>query len=122
MSTTQIILLAVIGLIGGILSGSLGVGGGVIIIPSLILFFGLTQHEAQGTFIGMAVFPVQILAAWSYYKAGNLDWRIALVLLLTFTLGSYFGAHLTNKFISDLVLKKIFGILMLVTAIKMIFF
>jgi hypothetical protein len=122
MPTYQILILIAVGLIGGILSGGLGVGGGIVIIPTLVIALGLSQHEAQGAFIGMAVFPVQFFAAWNYYKSGNLDWRIPLILLFTFTLGSYFGAFLTNNFISDQLLKKIFGILLLFTAIKMIFF
>lgn len=121
MSTNHIIILVSIGLIGGIMSGGLGVGGGIVIIPTLVLALGLSQHEAQGAFIGMAVFPVQIFAAWSYYKNGNLDWRIALIMLVTFTAGSFIGAQITNTFISDAILKKGFGLLLLFTAIKMIF-
>ncbi len=122
MGTYQVIVLIAIGLIGGIMSGGLGVGGGVVIIPTLVLVMGLTQHEAQGAFIGMAVFPVQFFAAWNYYKNGNLDWRIAAIMLVTFTAGSFLGAYLSNTFISDEILKKAFGILLLFTAIKMIFF
>ena len=122
MSTQHIIIIVIVGLIGGVMSGGLGVGGGIIIIPTLIVALGLTQHEAQGAFIGMAVFPVQIFSAWSYYKHGNLDWRIALIMLVTFTAGSFIGAHITNTFIPDDALKKGFGLLLLFTSIKLIFF
>lgn len=122
MQASQIILLVIIGLLGGILSGSLGVGGGIIIIPALVIFFGLSQHQAQGAFIGMVVFPVQILAAYSYYKHENLNWRYSLIMLATFTIGSYLGAKISNLYIPESLLKKIFGILLLFTAIRMIFF
>jgi uncharacterized membrane protein YfcA len=122
MPTYQIITLIVIGLIGGVLSGGLGVGGGIVIIPTLVLILGLSQHQAQGAFIGMAVFPVQLFAAINYYKSGNLDWRVALIMLVTFTAGSFIGAYLSNNFISDSLLKKIFGVLLLFTSLKMIFF
>ncbi len=104
------------------MSGGLGVGGGIIIIPTLVLLFGFSQHQAQGAFIGMAVFPVQLFAAYSYHKAGNLDWKVALIMLVTFTAGSYIGAQVSNLYISDEILKKGFGILLLFTAIKLIFF
>ncbi|MEA3452390.1 MAG: TSUP family transporter [Bacteroidota bacterium] len=122
MSTQHIIIIVIVGLIGGVMSGGFGVGGGIIIIPTLIIALGLSQHEAQGAFIGMAVFPVQIFSAWSYFKHGNLDWQIALIMLVTFTAGSFIGAHITNTFIPDDTLKKGFGLLLLFTSIKLIFF
>ena len=122
MTIEQVILILLVGLIGGIISGTIGVGGGVFIVPFLVLIMGLTQHKAQGTFIMMAVFPVQLLSAIKYYKAGNVDWKLALILIGTFTLGSYLGAVLANKYLSANVLKKIFGVFLLFTAVKLLFF
>ncbi len=121
LSTGQWIMLLLIGLIGGLISGGLGVGGGVVIIPALVFIVGMTQHQAQGAFIGMIVFPVSIFAAYNYYKAGNLDLRYSFLLMITFVIGSYLGSYLANTYISDKMLQKIFGIIMLLTAIKMIF-
>lgn len=122
MSVEQVLLLLIIGLAGGVISGAIGVGGGVFIVPFLVMILGITQHQAQGAFIGTAVLPVQILSAYSYYKAGNLDWRISLILVGVFGIGSYLGAQLTNLYLSDAILKKIFGLFLLFTAVKLLFF
>ena len=122
MHINQIIILVIIGLIGGVLSGGLGVGGGIVIIPALVILFGLTQHQAQGAFIGIVVFPVSIFAAINYYKSGNLDFRYSLIMMITFVIGSFIGSYISNEYISDTVLKKLFGVMMLLASIKMIFF
>ena len=121
MQIDQIIILVIIGLIGGVLSGGLGVGGGIVIIPALVIIFGLSQHQAQGAFIGIVVFPVSIFAAINYYKSGNLDIRYSLIMMLTFVIGSFIGSYISNEYISDAVLKKLFGVMMLLASLKMIF-
>lgn len=116
----EIILLLTIGLIAGFVSGSMGVGGGIIIVPALVFIFGLTQQEAQGTSLGVLVFPVVLLAAWNYYKEGYVNVKYAGILIVAFILGGYFGSKLAVYLSSDM-LRKIFGGLMLLIAIKMIF-
>lgn len=120
MSVTQLIILILIGLISGLLSGVFGIGGAIIVIPALVFIIGLSQHEAQGTSLAFMLPPVGILAAWNYYKEGFVNWKIALVLSLTFVVGAYLGSHFSIN-ISDRTLRRLFGVLMILMAIKMIF-
>ncbi|NOY95015.1 MAG: sulfite exporter TauE/SafE family protein [Chlorobi bacterium] len=120
MSTSQLIILIIVGLASGLLSGVLGVGGGIIVIPALVFILGFSQHQAQGTSLAFMVMPVGILAVWKYWKGGYVDWNFAFVLAFTFFVGAYFGSMLSVN-IPDRILKKIFGILMFVVSIKMIF-
>ena len=110
-----------LGLFAGILSGLLGIGGGIIIIPSLIYFFGLSQHQAQGTSLALMVPPVGILAAYTYYKQGYVDLKIAGLICIGFVIGGLFGAKIAT-IIPNLILKKIFGTALIFIGIKMIFF
>ena len=119
MNATQIIILVIIGLLSGVLSGVLGVGGGIIVIPALVFVLGLSQHEAQGTSLAFMLPPIGVLAAWNYWKEGNVNWKFAVILSLTFFVGAYFGS-LVSIHISEKILQKIFGGLMLIAAIKMI--
>ena len=114
------LLFVLLGLIAGILSGLIGIGGGILIIPALILLFGLSQHQAQGTTLALLVPPIGILAAWVYYKAGFVDLRIAGFICLGFIFGGWLGAKYATA-LPDLVLRKVFGVALLVIAIKMIF-
>jgi hypothetical protein len=114
------LLLVLLGLVAGILSGLIGIGGGILIIPALILLFGLSQHQAQGTTLALLVPPIGILAAWTYYKAGFVDLRIAGFICLGFIFGGWLGAKYATA-LPDLVLRKVFGVALLVIAIKMIF-
>ena len=118
---TEIVVLIGIGLAAGALSGMFGIGGGVVIVPALVFFLGMTQHQAQGTSIGLMLLPIGILAAFNYYKSGNLDIKAGLVVALAFVVGGYFGSKLSLS-INELTLKRIFGVLMLVIALRMIFF
>ena len=120
MSITHLIILIVIGLLSGLLAGVFGVGGAIIVIPALVFILGLSQHQAEGTSLAFMLPPVGILATWNYWKAGHVDWKIALVLSLTFVVGAYFGSNFSLN-ISDKMLRRIFGVLMMVLAIKMIF-
>ncbi len=120
MSFSTFFILIIIGLIAGLLSGILGIGGGIVIIPLLILLLGLSQHEAQGTSLVLMLPPIGILAAINYYKKGFVQWEYALIIALTFVIGGYFG----SKFAVNLkpeVLRRAFGIVMLLGALKMIF-
>jgi len=119
MSLTQLLILIIIGLISGMLAGVFGVGGAIIVIPALVFILGLTQHEAQGTSLAFMIPPVGILAAWNYWKAGQVNWKFALVLALTFVIGAYVGS-LVSINIPDRLLRKFFGLLLFLVAMKMI--
>jgi uncharacterized membrane protein YfcA len=116
---TNILLYLLVGLTAGVLSGLIGIGGGVIIIPALILMFGLSQHTAQGTTLALMVPPIGILAAWTYYKAGFVDLKIAAFICIGFLIGGFFGAQFAVG-IPEHILKKIFGIFLLIISLKMI--
>ncbi|HAH24668.1 MAG TPA: permease [Prolixibacteraceae bacterium] len=120
MTLTQMILLAIIGLMAGIFSGSLGVGGAIIVIPALIFFLGFTQHQAQGTSLAFMIPPVTLMAAIQYWKNGYVNWKFALILALAFFVGGYLGSKISIS-LPDNVLRKAFGGLLLVVAIKLIF-
>ncbi len=109
-----------LGLIAGILSGLIGIGGGIIIIPALVFVFGFSQHMAQGTTLALLVPPIGLLAALMYYKQGFVDVRAALYICVGFVLGSFFGARFAMG-LSGIVLEKIFGVALLIIALKMIF-
>lgn len=116
----QFIILVIIGLVAGLVSGSMGVGGGIIIIPALVLFLGLSQQQAQGTSIAVISVPVAAVAAFNYYKGGFINMKFAAIIILTFVIGAYFGSkmavHLPAK-----TLQKSFGVLLLLVGIKMLF-
>jgi uncharacterized protein len=120
MRMVNVILLVILGLAAGILSGLIGVGGGIIIIPALALLFGMTQHQAQGTTLALFVPPIGILAAWIYYKEGNVDLTAAACLCIGFVFGSFFGAKLANT-LSNAVLTKSFGSVLLLVSLRMLF-
>ena len=120
MSTYTLINLLATGLASGILAGLVGVGGGVIIIPSLVYFLGFSQKEAQGTSLGILLLPVGILAAINYYKQGFIDIKVVLIVSAAFIIGGFFGSKLALS-ISQETLRKVFGTLLLVLAIKMLF-
>ena len=117
MST--ILFLVGIGLLAGFLSGVLGIGGGVVMVP-LLLLIGFSQHQAQGTSLAAMIPPVTLLAVLQYHKEGHVDWKMALVISATFIIGGLFGSKLAVSF-NEQLLKRIFGVLMLLIAIKMIF-
>jgi uncharacterized membrane protein YfcA len=115
----NILLYIVLGLAAGILSGLLGIGGGILIVPALVLFFGLSQHLAQGTTLALMVPPIGLLAAWTYYRQGFVDIKIAALICLGFFFGGLIGAKFATS-INPLMLKKLFGIALLIAAVKMI--
>jgi uncharacterized protein len=120
MSVSTILILLVIGTITGVMAGMLGIGGGLVVIPALVMIMGMSQQAAQGTSLAMMLPPIGILAAYNYYKAGHVDIKIALLLAITFIAGSYFGSKLAIRLPQEL-MKKIFGIFLLLVAIKMLF-
>lgn len=120
MSINDIVILIIIGLSAGLISGALGVGGAIIIVPALVFFFGMTQHQAQGTSLMVLLFPVGLLAVWNYYKQGYVNFKIAVVLMIAFFVGGYLGS-LVSIHIPAKILKVAFGILLFFIGIKMIF-
>ena len=116
----NIICYLLLGLITGIFSGLIGIGGAIIIIPSLVLFFGLEQRMAQGTTLALMVPPIGLLAAWTYYKAGFVDFKIAGLICLGFFLGGLIGAKFAVQ-VPDNILRKVFGLILLIASLKMIF-
>jgi uncharacterized membrane protein YfcA len=113
-------LYLLLGLTAGFLSGLIGIGGGTIIVPALVLLLGFTQHQAQGTTLALLVPPIGVLAAWTYYKQGFVDLKVAGVIALGFFLGGLFGARMAIS-LSSVMLERIFGFALLVIALKMIF-
>jgi len=120
MNATLIITILIIGLFGGFFSGLFGVGGGVVIIPALMFFVGMTQHQAQGTSLGILSLPVVFLGAFNYYKQGHINIKYVLIIAVAFFVGAYFGSK-TAVHLSDSTLKKIFGALLLFTGFRLIF-
>lgn len=121
MTVSTVIILIIIGLSAGILSGLVGVGGGILMVPMFVIFLGFTQHNAQGMSLAVMLPPVTFLAVYNYHKAGEIDWKLALIASLLFIVGGFIGSKIALK-IDQLTLKKIFGVMMLIVAIKLIFF
>ena len=119
MSTSMILILIVIGIITGVKAGMLGIGGAIIMIPALVFVLGISQQTAQGTSLAVMLPPVGIIAAYNYYKAGHVNIRFAVILAVFFLVGSYFGSRLALN-IPQAALKKIFGVLLLLVAAKML--
>ncbi len=121
MSVQTIMILILIGLAAGMLSGMIGVGGGIVIVPALVYFLALSQKDAQGTSLGLLLLPVGILGVIQYYKQGHVDLKVVVVLAIGFTLGSYFGSKISLS-LSDDKVKRMFAIVIMLVAIKMLFF
>ena len=114
-----LILLLCIGLIAGIASGFVGIGGGMIIVPALVFGLGLSQHMAQGTSLAMMIPPIGILAVMSYYRAGQIQLEYAAVLAVTVVLGAWLGSKWALK-INPAVVRLVFGAFMLFAAGRLI--
>ncbi|MBU6450195.1 MAG: TSUP family transporter [Cyanobacteria bacterium REEB67] len=110
-----------LGLVAGALSGLVGVGGGIIIVPALVYFFGFSQHNAQGTTLALMVPPIGLLAAWTYYKNNMINFNAAGIICIGFLIGSVIGSR-TAISISDQSLQRCFASLLLIVSIKMLFF
>ena len=109
------------GIVVGCLSGMVGVGGGIILVPILVLLFGFSQKEAQGTTLAMMMFPVAILAAFTYYKAGYVNMKAVAWIASGFLLGSFAGAHMAIR-LPEHAGGRIFGGLLLAIGVKLLFF
>jgi len=108
-----------LGLFAGTFSGVIGIGGGVIIVPALVLLFGFAEHQAQGTTLALLIPPVGILAAYTYYKSGFINWPVAGLICAGFLVGGLLGAKMAID-LSDGTLQKIFGVAIIVIGIYMV--
>ncbi len=120
MEIQTVLIIIMVGIAAGMLSGLVGVGGGIIIVPALVYFIGFSQKTAQGTSLAMIMLPVGILGVMQYYKQGHVDFRIVGLLAIGFLAGSFFGSKMALS-ISQETLKKVFAIMMIIIAIKMLF-
>jgi uncharacterized protein len=120
MNLTTLIILVIIGLMAGVFGGMFGVGGAVIMIPALVYFLGVDQHTAQGTSVAIMLPPIGLFAAYNYYKAGQVNIWYAVIIAMAFLIGGYFGSMIALKLPENL-MKKIFGIVLFLIALKMIF-
>lgn len=109
-----------LGVVAGVMSGLFGIGGGLIIIPALIYIFGFSQHQAQGTTLGILVPPIGLLAAWVYYRQGYINIPVALLICGGFVVGGYLGAKFASG-LTETILRKSFGVLLLLVSLDMIF-
>lgn len=119
MTTELVITLLLIGLAAGVLSGLVGVGGGLIVVPALIFFMGYSQYQAQGTSLGLLLLPVGILAVINYYNKGHIDVKVVAVMSIAFILGGWLGSKLALRLPEDTV-KKIFAIFLFYSAFKLL--
>ncbi|MCA9508661.1 MAG: sulfite exporter TauE/SafE family protein [Myxococcales bacterium] len=115
------IALICLGLAAGILGGIVGIGGGIILVPALVLVFGFTQHMAQGTTLAALIPPVGLFAAYVYYKSGHVNIAASLFIALGFIIGGAVGARISNH-LSQEYLQKGFALLLLFISLKMLFF
>jgi len=120
MSVPTILLLLIVGVMAGMLSGLVGLGGGVIIVPALVYLLGFSQHRATGTSLGILLLPAGIFAVMNYYKKGYIDIKVVLLIFAGFLIGGYFGSKISLN-IPEGVLKKIFAVVLLVIAGKVLF-
>jgi len=120
MTLTTVILLILIGLTAGVLGGMIGLGGGIILIPALILIMKLDQQTAQGTSIAIMLPPIGLFAVYNYYKAGYVNTNYAIIIAAAFMIGGYFGSVLALK-LSPNLMRKVFSLLLVAIAVKMFF-
>jgi uncharacterized membrane protein YfcA len=121
MDIQTILIIILVGVAAGVLGGLVGVGGGIIIVPSLVYFIGFSQKTAQGTSLGLIMLPVGILGVLMYYKQGHVDFRVVGILAVGFLLGSYLGSKIALSLPQETV-KKVFAVLLVIIAVKMLFF
>jgi uncharacterized membrane protein YfcA len=118
-STTQLLILVLVGLFAGALSGFVGVGGGIIIVPAMIYFMNMNQMQAQGVSLALLMLPVGILGVMNYYKAGHIQFNYVLVIAVGFVLGNYFGSKYAMR-LPEHKIKFMFALLMLYVAVQML--
>jgi uncharacterized membrane protein YfcA len=120
LTMETILIVLVIGVFAGAFGGFIGIGGGLIVVPCLVYFMGMSQHTAQGTSLAMMLPPIGLIAVYNYYKQGHVDFRVAGILCISFVVGSFFGSKLALSLPPDQI-KKAFGGIIILIGIKMIF-
>ena len=120
MDITIILILLTVGLAAGFLSGLVGIGGGIIIVPVLVYFLGFSQHQAQGTTLFMFLLPIGVLGVLNYHKQGFVDYKTALIICSTFIFGSYFGSKFAIS-LDQKTIKQVFGVIIILLGCKMLF-
>lgn len=118
MTAQIIVLLVIIGLAAGILSGLVGVGGGIIVVPALVFFLNFNQQQAQGTSLGLLLLPVGILAVLNYYKQGHIDIMVVCIMAVAFIVGGWLGSKWALA-LPEATVKRIFAVILFYSAIKM---
>ena len=121
MATQTILIILLVGLAAGVLSGLVGIGGGIVIVPALVFFLGFSQHQAQGTSLGILLLPAGIFAVLNYYKQGYIDIKVVILLFLGFLAGGYLGSKISLS-LTEAAVKKIFAVVLILIAGKMLFF
>ena len=116
----RVAIALIIGLVSGVLGGIFGVGGGVLIVPALVLLWHTPQHTAVGTSLGALLPPVGILGAMEYYRRGQIDISAALLIGVGLLIGAYFGALLAGR-LSDVVMRRAFAVLLALIAVRLFF-
>ena len=120
MTIQTILSLILVGLAAGALSGLVGIGGGIIVVPALVYILGFSQMQAQGTSLGLLLLPVGFLAVMNYYKQGYIDLKVVAIMCVAFVIGGYLGSKITLS-LSEALVKKIFAIVLILVAGKMLF-
>jgi hypothetical protein len=113
--------LLLLGILAGYFSGLVGIGGGIIIVPALVLLFGFNEHTAQGTTLALLVPPIGILAVMSYFQKGYVDIKTAAIICIGFIVGGFIGGKMAVG-LSESVLRKTFAIVAMAIGVKMFFF
>lgn len=120
MNWSQLLLCLAIGGVAGSLSGMVGIGGGIVVVPALVFLLGMSQHTAQGTTLAMMVPPIGILAAWTYYRQGFVNFPVAMWVAVGFVCGGLFGARLAVV-LSEVVLERVFAVTLILVGVKILF-
>jgi uncharacterized membrane protein YfcA len=120
MSTLAVTAALALGIVIGIVSGLIGIGGGAFLVPALVFLYGMSQIKAQGTSVATLLLPIGIFAFWKYYKAGEVDLKLALLVAVGFALGGWLGGTWAVH-LSDLTLRRSFAVLLIVIAVRMLF-
>jgi uncharacterized membrane protein YfcA len=120
MNIGTILILLAIGLSAGVFGGMVGLGGGVIMIPAMVYFLGLSMQSAQGTSLAVMLPPVGLMAVMNYYKAGQLNFKYAAVIAIAFFVGGYFGSKIALNVSPDK-MKKVFAVALMLIAVNMFF-
>lgn len=119
MSTLAIGGGLLLGAVIGVISGMIGIGGGAFLIPALVYFYGMSQIKAQGTSLATLLLPIGALAFWTYYKAGHVDVKLALLVAVGFVSGGWLGG-VWAQHLSPIMLRRCFAALLVLLAIKLV--